>query len=140
MDIVLSRGSFHLKMEEPAEGGEERLQESEGIEDTSRTWPLIQLSGTHICPQRLKQQAWDLHRSISGLSVYNMLWLLACCFCRTPNSGSGNISYLLLRLFFSFCVSLPSFNLKAFACFVISCFVLLGYCLLEACSLLKRKQ
>lgn len=103
-------------------------------------WPTESTKQDSRGPKEIEATSMNLHGSVSGLSVY-MLWLLACCYWRTPNSGSGDSSdsCLLLRFFSSCWVSLPSLNLKALVCFVISCFVLLGYRLLETCSLLKRK-
>lgn len=69
-----------------------------------------------------------------------MLWLLASCFCGTPNSGSRCVSDSFACCWDSFYLSglpCPDWISGLFPCFTASCFVLFACCLLKAWTFLK---
>lgn len=92
----VSIGSFTSKIREYSRSGDERVQKSQKLEDTRRTWPIMQAS-QGLTETVKKSTGFAL--ICTRFSAY-MLWLLAVFCCRTTNIVSQHMpdSFLSIRL------------------------------------------
>ena len=118
---------------------EERLWTTGRMEDTRRTWPT---ESAKQGSQELTEGTSTGPAGVCSRSSAYMLWLLALCFCETPNNGSGRLSD-------SFAYSWDAFHPPGLPCadwiggllhcLNVSSFLCVSCCFLEACSFLKGK-
>lgn len=138
----ISIWAFLSEPQNPTAEGEERLQESEKMEDTRRTRPTESTKLGTYGSKGLVQQSQDLKESLpDSLSVF--------CGCQlgvsvTPDHGSRCIFHsflcLVLGLFLLLgCLVQPWCEGFALSCCISFCHIsLLFFFFLEVCSFLKR--
>lgn len=66
------------------------MWDTEGLGTPGEHGLPIQLNRTYMDSHRLKQQLWYFHMSTIG--PLQMLWVLAWCFGKSPDSASGGVS------------------------------------------------
>lgn len=129
----------------PMEDGEERLSESNRMEDTWITWPTKSNKISH----GLAHEHWSGNHGACidcfKFSVY-ILWIFIVCVCGggglwdSPNTEIDTlIPDPLVCSWESFLPTCPVSIWGFLPCIIVSYFVPLSSCLMEACSFLKRK-
>lgn len=143
---VPSKGTSSQSAEHHSEASGQKAYKSHiGMENRRKTANWNQLSRTHTCSQRLKQQALILYQDDSldqvQVGMCPGYWLFFFPLEGTPNCGSGCDfdSFPCSWDSISCWVALSRLGVRALALFYcVFCFVLFGSCLLETRSFLNR--